>query len=76
VQTIRLVEAGNHAQGCIFQDGATLKTAALEDAIDRISQRIPGFSIGRYDVRYTDADALTLGFAGLLHPPRTQRRGR
>lgn len=63
-EMIRLVEAGNHAQGCIFQDGATLKTAALEEAIDRISQRIPGFFIGRYDVRYTDADALCSGLPG------------
>lgn len=63
-ETVRLVEAGNHAQGCIFEDGALLNSAELEEAIDRISRRIPGFFIGRYDVRYTNADALRSGGPG------------
>jgi len=41
---LKLVEAGNHAQGCIFRDGARLQTPALEEAIDRISRGIPSFS--------------------------------
>ncbi len=56
-EILQLVEAGNHAQGCIFHDGMRLLTPALEEAIDAISQRIPGFYIGRYDIRYaTDED--------------------
>jgi hypothetical protein len=51
-ETLRLVEAGNHAQGCLFSDGMHLCTMELESAIDRISQKVPGFYIGRYDVRY------------------------
>jgi membrane protein DedA with SNARE-associated domain len=54
--TLRLVEAGNHAQGCIFRDGARLRTPELEAQIDAISRRLPGFFIGRYDVRFSSED--------------------
>jgi hypothetical protein len=60
-ETIRLVEAGNHCQGCIFTDGEHLRTAALEEAIDAIATRIPGFFIGRFDLRYSDDEALSRG---------------
>ena len=51
-QTLKLVEAGNHCQGCIFRDGMHLWSTALEARIDEISRKVPGFFIGRYDVRY------------------------
>ena len=51
-QIFKLVETGNHAQGCIFRDGMHLHTDALERAIDEISQKLPGFFVGRYDIRY------------------------
>ena len=60
-ERIRLVEAGNHCQGCIFRDGATFITEALRARIDHISQSVPGFYIGRYDVRYTSDDELQRG---------------
>jgi len=56
-QKLKLVEAGNHCQGCIFRDGMHLWSAALEASIDEISRKVPGFFIGRYDVRYpSEAD--------------------
>jgi membrane protein DedA with SNARE-associated domain len=56
-ERLKLVEAGNHCQGCIFRDGMHLWSEALEERIDRISRQMPGFFIGRYDVRYAiDAD--------------------
>jgi hypothetical protein len=58
---LRLVEAGNHCQGCIFRDGSYLETPALRRSIDKISQRIPGFFIGRYDIRFTDDSELRAG---------------
>ncbi len=58
---IRLVEAGNHAQGCIFKDGMYLWTKELERSIDRISQSINGFFIGRYDIRYSNPELLAKG---------------
>lgn len=51
-ESLRLVEAGNHAQGCIFRDGMWLHSAALESKIDEISQALNGFYVGRYDLRY------------------------
>lgn len=60
-EMLKLVEAGNHAQGCIFRDGMHLATPALTAVIDRISQSIPGFFIGRYDLRYAADEDLRAG---------------
>jgi membrane protein DedA with SNARE-associated domain len=60
-QMFRLVEAGNHAQGCIFRDGMRFCNDALADRIDAISQRLSGFYIGRYDIRYSDENELRAG---------------
>lgn len=59
--TLRLVEAGNHAQGCIFRDGARLWSPELEARVDAISRRSEGFFIGRYDVRYASEEELRAG---------------
>jgi membrane protein DedA with SNARE-associated domain len=58
---LKLVEAGNHAQGCIFRDGRRFCTPELEARIDGISQKITGFFIGRYDIRYESEDDLRAG---------------
>jgi membrane protein DedA with SNARE-associated domain len=58
---LKLVEAGNHAQGCIFQDGMHLWSEALQQRIDEISRNLNGFFIGRYDIRYSDQAALRAG---------------
>jgi len=60
-ESLKLVEAGNHAQGCIFRDGMHLCTPALVERIDAISQKLPGFYIGRYDVRYSNEEDLRKG---------------
>ena len=60
-ETLRLVEAGNHAQGCIFRDGGRFATEALADRIDAISKGVPGFFIGRYDLRFTCEEELRAG---------------
>ncbi|MDA7633250.1 DedA family protein [bacterium] len=57
-ERFRLVEAGNHAQGCIFLDGMALWSELLESRIDEISQGLDGFFVGRYDIRYESHDAL------------------
>lgn len=44
-------ELGNHCLGCEFRDGAHLGTPALEAAIDEASRGVPGFHVGRYDIR-------------------------
>jgi hypothetical protein len=60
-EVVRLVEAGNHAQGCLFLDGARLATPALLDQIEALSRSVPGFHVGRYDVRYSDPAAFGEG---------------
>jgi hypothetical protein len=60
-ECLKLVEAGNHCQGAIFLDGGRLYSVELEKQIDEISQSVPGFFVGRYDVRYASDDALRAG---------------
>ena len=60
-ETLQLAIAGNHAQGTLFRDGWHLWTRALERRIDGIARAYPGFFVGRFDVRYTDVDALRAG---------------
>ena len=60
-ESVRLGMAGNHAQGALFRDGADLITPALEDRIEQIARAFPGFFIGRFDIRYADADRFRAG---------------
>src|SRR6266702_778071 len=60
-EVLKLVETGNHAQGCIFRDGGHLRTDALERVIDNISRKVPGFYIGRYDIRYENEEDFKQG---------------
>ncbi len=60
-EELRLVEAGNHAQGCVFRDGIRFCTPALEASIDDISQKLSGFFIGRYDIRFSSEEDLRAG---------------
>ncbi len=60
-ERLRLVEAGNHCQGCIFSDGGDLNSKTLRIAIDRISRKLPGFFLGRYDIRYESDEQLRAG---------------
>jgi membrane protein DedA with SNARE-associated domain len=50
-EKILLTELGSHCRGAIFLDGRHLKTSALEEAIEQISQQYTGFYFGRYDLR-------------------------
>lgn len=56
-----LALAGNHAQGTLFLDGTRLITPALERRIDEIARSVPGFFIGRFDVRYADPERFARG---------------
>jgi hypothetical protein len=60
-EILKLVETGNHAQGCIFRDGIHLRTEALERVIDKISHKMTGFFVGRYDVRYENEEDFKAG---------------
>jgi hypothetical protein len=60
-ERLALGVVGNHAQGTMFVDGAALITAALEARIDAIARAVPGFFVGRFDVRYTDVEQFKAG---------------
>ena len=60
-ERVRLALAGNHAQGTMFLDGRALVTPALERRIDEIAQQVPGFYIGRFDVRYGNVERFRAG---------------
>ncbi|MFG0283027.1 MAG: alpha/beta fold hydrolase [Phycisphaerales bacterium JB039] len=60
-ETLRLAEAGNHAQGTRFRDGADLITPELTARIAAIARTIPDFDFGRFDLRYTCDDDLRRG---------------
>jgi pimeloyl-ACP methyl ester carboxylesterase/membrane protein DedA with SNARE-associated domain len=50
-ERVQIVELGTHCRGAAFYDGGWIVTPALEEAIDRLSQRYDGFWFGRYDIR-------------------------
>ena len=56
-ESFRLVEAGNHAQGCLFRDGRALWSAVLEQRVDQIARALNEFYVGRFDVRYESVEA-------------------
>jgi hypothetical protein len=58
---LKLVEAGNHAQGCIFRNGWSLWSRELEDRIDEISRQLDRFFVGRYDIRFSSEADLRQG---------------
>ena len=60
-ERFRLVEAGNHCQGCEFRDGSELFTGELLDTFDYISQNLRGFFVGRFDIRYWSDEELRQG---------------
>ncbi|MEM1166857.1 MAG: alpha/beta fold hydrolase [Planctomycetota bacterium] len=60
-ERFRITESGNHAQGCMFKDGAHLLTPALEERLDEIARSVDGFYFGRFDLRYESDEALAHG---------------
>ncbi len=60
-ETVKLVEVGTHCQGALFLDSTREATAALEQTIRRISEGLPGFHFGRYDLRVPSLEDLKAG---------------
>jgi len=57
----QLVNAGNHAQGCIFYDGWPLATDELASQVDQIAKGLDEFYFGRFDIRYERDEDLKAG---------------
>jgi hypothetical protein len=60
-QVVPLVEIGSHNQGATFRNANHLISDTLARVFDRVSQRIPGFFFGRYDVRTPSVGQLLRG---------------
>ncbi|MBE7210385.1 MAG: D-alanine--D-alanine ligase [Gluconacetobacter diazotrophicus] len=51
-ERFRLVFAGNHCKGSVFENGTALVTPALEARVDAILRDLPDFHFGRVDVKF------------------------
>ena len=60
-QSHRIVSVGNHVRGAAFEDGSAHITPALEQVFDTIAREVPGFFVGRFDVRYTSLEEMKRG---------------
>jgi hypothetical protein len=60
-ERLALGEIGNHCQGTLFRDGEALRSADLDARIDEISREVPGFFVGRFDVRYSNVERFMAG---------------
>jgi membrane protein DedA with SNARE-associated domain len=60
-ERVLLGELGTHCRGARFLDGSALASPALSDALERIARALPGFHLGRFDVRAASAEELAAG---------------
>lgn len=60
-ESVRLSTIGSTRVGGLYLDGATLITPALTAAIDAIARDMGEFHFGRFDVRFSTAEALRRG---------------
>lgn len=55
------VHIGSHCRGSLFLDGQQYHSDSVRDKIDQISQALPGFFFGRYDLRSPSIEAFMNG---------------
>ncbi|MEO0443511.1 MAG: carboxylate--amine ligase [Pseudomonadota bacterium] len=60
-EQVALVRLGTHSRGSLFLEGESYRSKALEVVIDQLSQSLPDFFFGRYDVRANDMDSFQKG---------------
>ncbi len=65
-ERVELVSIGNHAKGTKFLDGSKFINDRLSGVFDKISQAIPGFYFGRFDLRCASLDDLYEGRVVIL----------
>ena len=56
-----LMNIGNHARGSTFRNGNSLISPALSSAFAPLMERVPGFYLGRFDVKAHSPEALENG---------------
>lgn len=60
-EQVRVTQLGTHSLGCRFLIGEDLRTKALEEAVDSLSQEV-GLDFGRFDVISPNRGELQKGF--------------
>jgi hypothetical protein len=60
-ERLKLVSLGNHVRGCACEDACHLITPAMDSMFDGIAKEIPGFFVGRFDVRFESIEKLRAG---------------
>ena len=60
-ERIPIIRIGTHSRGAIFRDGEHMKSAELENTIDRICRHVDGVNFGRFDIRYSSLDEFRSG---------------
>lgn len=55
------VDIGNHARGSLFLNRSSRATPALTRMMDGLCRNVPGFYIGRLDIRFESWEALEAG---------------
>ncbi len=60
-ETIQLVHIGNHMLGTTFYNGNHLIDSELETLFDQLAKQIPGFHVGRFDLRTNSIENLKQG---------------
>jgi hypothetical protein len=60
-ETAEVVRLGNHCRGSLFLDGESYRSQLIERTLDDVSQTLPGFFFGRYDIRAADIESLQKG---------------
>lgn len=60
-ERIPLTEIGNHCKGAVFLDRRDLITPELLAAVEAFAGRMPGWRLGRLDVKAADDEALRAG---------------
>jgi hypothetical protein len=60
-EEIRLVKLGNHILGATFLNGNHLIGPQLNEVFDALAKQLPGFFVGRFDVRAASVQELLAG---------------
>ena len=60
-EEVKVVRLGSHCRGSLFLEGKQYHTSQAEAAIETISQQLPGFFFGRYDIRADSIEAFQRG---------------
>ncbi len=60
-EVVDVVRLGSHCRGSLFLEGEPYRSDILESRVDQLSQSMPDFFFGRYDIRAQTLDSFQAG---------------